>query len=323
MYLERVFFNAQDRIQRIEYANKSPVSPLLDQSASATSLSGGNLNLAPISINSGLTPIKDEGVWINKPLSLFPNKEVMAYTFMRPDLARPFAFTTLVQMDMSKMRLATVAGTKYPGGPVSKPGPGVIPKEIVNSNNLIAAFDGGFQYRDGQYGMIVGNTTYLPLKNDLGTLVGYRDGSIKIVNYTGQDLGKNIAFVRQNCPILIENGNISVTDPKNKALWGRLAKGTVDIYTWRSGVGITANGNLIFAVGRNLTPDTLAAALKAGGAVNAIQLDINPTWVRFNIFEPTSTAGRYTTTTLTKNLVDGSKQYLNGYEKDFFYIYKK
>ena len=122
--------------------------------------------------------------------------------------------------------------------------------------------------------------------------------------------------------MLVTNGQISVTDPRSKVLWGRLAAGTVDIYTWRSGIGLTKEGNLLFAVGNNLTPDTLASALKSAGAVNGIQLDINPIWVRFNIFDPTG-SGKYTSTTLIKDLQDGSKQYLGGYEKDFFYVYAR
>lgn len=323
LYLEKIFFNAQDKAQQLKYAHNSPGSPLLGTDSVAKNAAGNNLDLKAIPMMTNFTPVNNEGVWLNKPLDLFPNKEVMAYTVVRPDQNRSFAFVTVVQMDMSVMRLASVAGTEFPGGPVGKPGPGVIPKDVINSNALIAAFDGGFQYKDGQFGMIVGDVTYLPLKNDIGTLVGYKDGSIKIVNYTGQSLGDNVEFVRQNCPILVENGTISVTDPKNKAFWGRVATGTVDFYTWRSGVGVTANGNLVFAVGNNLNPETLAIALKSAGAVNAIQLDINPTWVRFNIFEPTSKSGQYTTATLMKDLKDGSKQYLNGYNKDFFYLYKK
>ena len=97
---------------------------------------------------------------------------------------------------------------------------------------------------------------------------------------------------------------------------------TAAIYTWRTGLGITSNGNLIFAVGNNLTPTTLAIALKMAGAVNAIQLDINPNWVRFNIFD-TIGNGKYNSRPLTRDLKDGSSAYLNGYSKDFFYVSKK
>jgi hypothetical protein len=168
--------------------------------------------------------------------------------------------------------------------------------------------------------MIVDGKTYLPLQNDLGTIVVYKNGDIKIVNYNGHDLGPDIAFVRQNCPILIENGVSAVEDDKNKKLWGRTM--TTAIYTWRTGLGITKNGNLLFAVGNNLTPGTLAAALKMAGAENAIQLDINPNWVRFNTFSPLGN-GKYSSKPLTRDLKDGSTAYLNGYEKDFFYVYKK
>ena len=308
-------------MQRLASPLEKPKAPQFVDPGKANLKSSG-LDLEPIKLSNNFPSLAGEGTWRDYPLQLFPGKEVMAYTFVRPDAARSFAMVTMVQLDMNVMRMGSVAGTQQPGGPVGKPGSGVVPKDIIDSGNLIAAFDGGFQYKDGQYGMIVGNTTYLPLKNDLGTLVGYDDGTLKIVDYTGQSLGNNVAFVRQNCPMLIQDGSITVTDSKDRTLWGRLATGTVGIYTWRSGIGITKNGNLIFAVGNNLTPDTLAVALQSAGAVNAIQLDINPIWVRFNIFQPSS-PGQYTSTTLTKDLADGAKQYLHGYQKDFFYVYKK
>lgn len=320
IYLEKIFFNASDKVARV--TNKSAQAPqFVDSGQNGTSSTQNDrLELNSIPVKNNFQSLQGEGVWKNKPLKLFPDTEVMAYTFTRSDPDRPFAVTTILQIDGSKINIGSVAGTKQPGGPVGKPGPGVVPKNIIDSGKLIAAFDGGFQYRDGQYGMMVGKNTYLPLKNDLGTLVGYNDGTFKIVDFTGQSLGDNIAFIRQNCPILINNGDMAVTDPKNKALWGRTP--TTAIYTWRSGIGITKNGNLLFAVGNNLTPTTLAAALKSAGAIDAIQLDINPSWVRFNIFESIG-SGKYTSTTLTKELKDGSHEYLNGYEKDFFYLYQK
>jgi hypothetical protein len=244
----------------------------------------------------------------------------MAYTFLRPDSSRSFAVVSVVKLDMTRLTIGSVAGTVEPGGKVGKYGPGKVPKAIVQSGNLVAAFDGGFQYRDGAYGMIVDNTTYLPLKNNLGTLVGYENGNIQIIDYTGQDLGSNISFVRQNGPMLIKGGDIVVANPDSTETWGRVVGS--DMYTWRSGIGITQNGQLLFAAGNDLSPQTLAQALQLAGAVNAIQLDINPHWVRFNIFESNGN-GTYNSTPLNKDMADGSKEYLNGYQKDFFYIYKK
>lgn len=283
--LEKGYFNTTDQIQKI------------------TTETG-------LTKNYNLTV--DDGTWKDK--FFFKVKT------LKPDPDRPFAIVHLAQIDMSKYYLGAVAGIKQPGGPVGNAGPGKVPQDIIDSQKLVAAFDGGFQYRDGGYGMIVGDTTYLPLKNDVGTIIGYKDGSIKIINYHGQDLGNNISFIRQNCPILIEYGKVFAQDEKNKKLWGRTFNS--DIYTWRSGIGIDESGNLIYAVGNNLSPETLAVALRQGGAVNAIQLDINPFWVRFNIFEPLANGG-YKSDVLIKDLKDGSKDYLKGYSKDFFYIYKK
>ncbi|MBI3397224.1 phosphodiester glycosidase family protein [Candidatus Woesebacteria bacterium] len=253
-------------------------------------------------------------------LASFPNEAVGGYTFVRPDNDRPYAIVTIAQLDMKRMNLGIVAGTKEPGGKIGNPGPGKVPGDIVSSDRLVAAFDGGFQCRDGQYGMIVDGKTYLPLKNDLGTVVGYKNGDIKIIDYVGQDLGKDVAFIRQNCPILVIDGRLGVEDEKNRKLWGRTM--TTAIYTWRTGMGITKNGNLLFAVGNSLTPSTLATALRMAGALNAVQLDINPNWVRFNIFTPKGN-GKYDSKPLTPDLKNGASSYLNGYEKDFFYVYKK
>lgn len=320
VFLEKVFFNVSDKLQQITYKKDSVVEPQFNNDSGSENLVDGDLDLRSISVSNKPSKLKNEGVWKLMTVGSFPGQGVMAHTFVRPDPDRPYAVVTIVQIDMKVMNLGIVAGTKEPGGKMGNPGPGKIPQDIVESNRLVAAFDGGFQYRDGEYGMIVGDKIYLPLKNDLGTVVGYQNGQLKIIDYTGQDLGKNVAFVRQNCPILIIDGRLGVEDPKNKKLWGRTM--TTSIYTWRTGMGITDKGNLLFAVGNSLTPETLARALKMAGAQNAIQLDINPNWVRFNIFN-TLGNGKYSSKPLTHDLKDGADAYLNGYAKDFFYLYKK
>lgn len=322
LFLEKIFFNTSDRLERLTFRQDTTTTPEFSDNNLGENLAASNLDLTPIPVNQDFTPISEEGVWKNRQLTVFPDKEVIAYSFVRSDPNRPFSITTVAQIDTKAIAVGLVAGIKEPGGPVGKPGPGIVPKDIIESGNLIAAFDGGFQYRDGAYGMIVGDTTYLPLKNDLGTFIGYKDGTLKIVDYQGEPLGPDVAFVRQNCPILINNGEITVDNPRSKVLWGRLAKGTTDIYTWRSGIGLNKNGDLLFAVGNNLTPTTLANALQAAGAITAIQLDINPIWVRFNIFDSIG-SGRYTSVPLNKQLYDGENGYLKGYNKDFFYLYKK
>jgi len=322
--LEKIFFNSSDKVNQIKYSLQKPPNPFIENSINPMPVVNEGLRGSGLDFNgvptTATAPLDGEGQWHDIPLSLFPNQTIIADTFIRPDSSRSYAFATLIQMDMSKLKMWSVAGTVEPGGKAGNPGPGVIPQSVHDQGILVAAFDGGFQYRDGQYGMIVGDTTYLPLKNDLATLVGHNDGRLEIVKYEGQNLGNDVAFVRQNCPMLIENGVIGTQNETNKKLWGRTM--TTDIYTWRSGIGITAKGNLIFVAGNALVPSTLAAALKAAGAVNAMQLDINPNWVRFNIFNNFSN-NHYTSVLVMQGLLDGSYSYLHGYKKDFFYITKK
>jgi hypothetical protein len=301
--------------------NKPPQAPRFSGADKDTRIVAcHNLSLENIPVSGGFSPLPEEGVWKDKSLSAFPGRTVAACTFVRPDPDRKYAVVTLVKVDTSVMLLGSVAGTKQPGGALGKPGPGRVPEEIRASGRLIAAFDGGFLYRDGEGGMIVGDETYVPLKKDLGALVGYRDGTLRIINYTGQPLGDNVAFVRQNCPLLIADGDVTPLNPKNKSLWGRTM--TSSILTWRSGIGLDPNNNLIFAVGDNLTPTTLALALKSAGAINAIQLDINPGWTRFNWFSYRGD-GKYTSTTFADWYTDGSQAFLHGSPKDFFYLYEK
>src|SRR5471030_1780 len=208
--------------------------------------------------------------------------DLIAKTTYRPDIKRPYAIVSLVKMNIDNIRLGVVAGTQQPGGKM-KPGPGKIPQDIQNSNKLIAAFNGGFQQKDGYYGMIVNNFIYLPLKENLATLVIHQNTPPTLVRYYGQNLGDDTIAVRQNGPLLVENSQIvTSSDAWNMQTWGLTT--TNSMYTWRSGVGITKEGNIIYACGPSLVPESLAKALLAGGAINAMQLDINPVWVRFILF---------------------------------------
>jgi hypothetical protein len=62
-------------------------------------------------------------------------------------------------------------------------------------------------------------------------------------------------------------------------------------YQWRSGLGVTADGALVYVVGPVLTPLMLADLLVRAGAVRGIQLDINPTWPVFASFTPATPEG--------------------------------
>lgn len=327
--LEALFFNLEDHVNQIKYSQiTSQNHPLTNHylavaqshtlGASISAVQNPEYTLEqipPVIISSSL---QGEGVW--SPLYNLNDKTLLAATVFRPDPTRPYAVVNLVKMNMEFLNLGAVAGLEQPGGRM-KPGPGVIPVAIQKSNNLIAGFNGGFQQKDGYYGMIVSDTTYLPLVHNAATLLIRRDEPPTIVHYIGQNLGNDILAIRQNGPMLIENSQIVTSSTEwNMQTWGLTT--TNSMYTWRSGIGVTKEGSLIYACGPSLVPETLAKSLLAAGAVDALQLDINPIWVRFFLYNVVGN-GQYDSHPLVSSMVNGGEEYLRGYQKDFFYVYKK
>ncbi len=153
----------------------------------------------------------------------------------------------------------------------------------------------------------------------MGSLTIYSDGSLTLNRYTGRTAaGKSVEAIRQNGPLILDAGHVTPdVISGGYRVWGRTT--TNSMYTWRSGIGLTPNGNLIYAVGPSLTAATLARALQAGGATEAMQLDINSYWVRFATFTPKGN-GQYYYESILSTLQNGGGSYLHGYNKDFFYL---
>jgi uncharacterized membrane protein len=327
LLLESWYFSLGDRMQQVRNTFKKPNSNIFTPDTIAISqttvpnnkdLSSFNLLSLPLLINT--KPLPSEGIWSTIPEPFFTNQIVMAKTFIRTDTTREYSIVSLVKINMQQLSLGMEAGTYYPGETKKLFGPGKVPKSIQDSNNLIAVFNGGFQKKDGYYGMIVGDKTYVPLRKGLATLLLTSDGKPHFIIYQGEKLGSNVIGVRQNGPFLIKNGVITSFNENGIDTWGRTT--TNSMYTWRSGIGITKNGDLIYAVGNSLIPKTLAKALLDAGAVDAMQLDINPYWVRFIVYN-SSGKGTYSFYPLLKNMHNGGYDYLHGYNKDFFFVYKK
>src|SRR5664279_1244726 len=62
-------------------------------------------------------------------------------------------------------------------------------------------------------------------------------------------------------------------------------------HQWRSALGVTSDGALIYIQGAALDPLQLAALLLRAGAIRGMQLDINPDWPVFATYDPASDHG--------------------------------
>jgi len=263
-----------------------------------------------------------EGVWTTAGLP-GPGPDALppvAKAFIRPDAARPYALVTLLQVDLRVARLHIVAGTAQPGGPRGLAGPGVIPPVDWQGDRLLAAFNGGFKYADGAYGLMSGGTVYVPPVWGAATVALTSAGHV-IMGSWGLDrrlTGANggLTAWRQNGPLLIDHGRITPRT-QDGAAWGLTILNHA--YTWRSGIGLTRRGTVLYAGGDALSAATLAQALRAAGAVTAMQLDINPFWVRAVTYGRTA-AGYLVATPLNPGMYGTGRAYVTGDARDFFYI---
>lgn len=89
---------------------------------------------------------------------------------------------------------------------------------------------------------------------------------------------------------------------------------------WRSGLGIDAHGNLIYAVADYQTVGSLAEILKRAGAVRALELDINEDWVSFITYRH---PGAGQPSQLMPDILRPPERYLVPDERDFFALYTK
>ena len=248
----------------------------------------------------------------------------MGQTILALDPQRPYAAIALVRMDLSVLKLHMMPGTSEPSHApqvVSAfPDLGLTP--AADQLHLIAGFNGGFKAINGHYGMMVNGVTVLPPQPGLATLAIYRDGHVAIGTW-GQDMGPSpdIVAFRQNCPPIIQNGQISPeVYVDNHLIWGQTV-GNREI-TWRTAVGLSQDGRyLIYAVGNGTTVQTLAQALQQAGAYNAMQLDINRPFAHFVTYQRSgSLATGLTAVPLLNQMENDPTLYLVPHSRDYFYL---
>jgi hypothetical protein len=130
-------------------------------------------------------------------------------------------------------------------------------------------------------------------------------------------MGPNVESVRQNLSLIVDGGKpVPNLSADNSDIWGATYGNTV--LAWRSAVGVTRDGALLFGASDGLTSVSLANIMVRAGAVRAMEMDINHTWVTFEQFTPDK---RNPDGAVAKNLLPGMwshpQRYLHLDERDF------
>jgi hypothetical protein len=267
------------------------------------------------------TPLVGEGVW--RPLGTPVDGVPAIYAaYLRPDPVYTSVVTGVAWMDPTLVKAVLYAGVQEPGGSGWRY---QAPVAAADRPNLLAAFNSGFKLKDSLGGYYADGRVVRALRTGAATLAIRSDGT-PTVGQWGRDIqmGADIAYVRQNLSLIVDGGQPVPDINAGNAKWGATLGNKVLV--WRSGVGVTAGGALVYAGGPDLSAASLARVLARAGAVRAMELDINSAWVDFYSYGPAA-AGQppagLTVTKLLPNMGSSLNRYLSANSRDFIAIFHR
>lgn len=195
-------------------------------------------------------------------------------------------------MDTRLLAARLYSGSLSPGG---GPYTYTAPVEPAQAATLVAAFNGGFQMDSAEGGYYTEGRMIYPMRQGAASLVIYRDGSVDVGEWgTDVSMTPEVVAVRQNLVPLVAGGRptASAANPNWQA-WGDTCGATSCAPSvpgienqWRSAVGVTGRGALVYVTGPSLDPLQLAQLLVRAGVARGMELDINPYWPVLATYDP-------------------------------------
>ncbi len=263
----------------------------------------------------GLAPIADEGVW--QSIATAPATRPTLYTsWFRPDVAHAPVTVAAALFPRGTDRFTLVSGTREPVPGLRSASGHAVPASAIGA--LVATLNSGFKTHDSQGGWYAEGKAVVPLVNGAASLVIDDKGQVTVGAW-GRDVAMtpHVAAVRQNLSLIVDHGRpVAGLDQNVGRRFGSLKSQFQ--YTWRSGAGIDAHGDLIYVAGQHLTLATLAAAMSQAGVQRGLELDIHPHQVSFDIAQHTA-AGLRPVHLLT-SMDEPTNRYLSADQRDFFYV---
>lgn len=243
----------------------------------------------PPRLTSPVGYTQNEGVWV--PTKIAVNGVTAIYIArVRPDAIHTSMYATVAWLDPHLLAFQQVSGTKLPEGNFTH-GSGMIRRALTPY--YVAAFANGFHMRDSQGGAIINNIIVKPLVNGKATLLSYPDGSINVIQWGRDKYKPGFVSARQNLTLMVDHGQSQVLS-EDQSKWGQVWYGTGSghNYIWRTGVGIRADGTVVYVQGQALSAGSLADLLVRAGAVEAMPLDMNQAWSNADLYGPYGTHGK-------------------------------
>ena len=246
----------------------------------------------------------------------------MYAAYLRPDPVHTSLTAALVWVDPTLAALHLVAGSVQPGG---TGWPDMAPIGPTIRHRLLATFNSGFRFGDSNGGYYQAGRTARPLVTGAASLVISQDGTATVGQW-GRDvtMSATVAAVRQNLRMIVDGSKVT-SGPYPHLRRSSSAAVHDQVLVWRSGVGVTASGALLYAAGPGLSVGALASLLQHAGAVRAMEMDINSAMVAFISFKVAAgaTASALNGSKLLPGMDGGANRYLGPSNWDFLALVRR
>jgi hypothetical protein len=265
------------------------------------------------------TPLAGEGQW--RVLERVHGEPAILGTFLR-DATYTSYVNGIVSMDQRLLSFQLRPGTEDPGGTGWGPNSqSWIPPGL--RSGLMATFNGGFKLASAQGGFYLNGHTAGALTPGAASIVYYKNGRIKIGVWDQTvRMSSSVAGVRQNLKLIVKNGRVPASVNFNvETNWGATLGGSY--YVWRSGLGITRDGRVIFVYGPELDVQGLADLLQRAGVVEGMQLDINPYWMSYEYYQAHGHPSDPTPVALLPTQQQTAYRYYSPYSRDFTAVFAR
>jgi len=284
----------------------------------AAHASAGPTSTPPVQLKSMAGhPLPGEGVW--RVLDSVGGVPAIYGTYLRASSVYTTYVSGIVSIDQSLVKFELRPGTEDPG-PGNWHAAAYLPAGA--RRGLLATFNGGFKISSSDGGFYLNGQRYGSLTRGVASAVYYRDGHIAIGNWDQSvRMTHNVVGVRQNLHLIVAHGKVpSSVDYNVEGGWGATLGG--GYYVWRSGIGITKTGRVIFAYGPALDVRELAEMLHRAGAVTGMQLDINPAWMSFEYYRHSQRANPVPVNLLPDQLQPADRYYYPA-NRDFTAVFAR
>ena len=281
-----------DKLEDLQYRMNPPkvggslsADALARMRATAAAPAPGRLPGRPlVSLRAPMKPLVSPalpGEGIYRTLSTARGEPIVQGTYVRPDAEHTSYEAAVAWVSGKYARFQLHPGAREPGGTFDVPP--TIPEG--HRTGLVATWNGGFRITDGgsRGGFYLDGKTDGDLRDGAASEVFYKDGSLKI-GVWGRDvrMTPDVVGVRQCLEMMVDGGKV-VPDIGDDSKWG--VSDQSQMYVPRSGVGVTAQGDVIMVVGQALNAQTLADLMQRAGAVRAMPLDMNRAWPSFMSYD--------------------------------------